>query len=111
MTGAGLGGLFGPLTIARPLLKLPTWTSSGTILRRQLPAGQNILPGDVKMPPELPQPETYLKKLEDLKTVFPAPLSNPVLDGYVVHTVSRFLDLVDDMKSSAPLLGKIRLEH
>jgi L-2,4-diaminobutyrate decarboxylase len=63
------------------------------------------------MPPESPQLETYLKKLEDLKRVFPAPLSNPVLDGYFVHTVSRFLDLVDDLKSSAPLLGQIRLEH
>jgi glutamate/tyrosine decarboxylase-like PLP-dependent enzyme len=63
------------------------------------------------MPPELPQPETYLNKLEHLKTVFPVPVSNPVLDGYFVHTVSRFLDLVDDLKSSAPLLGQIRPEH
>jgi len=63
------------------------------------------------MPPESPQPETYLNKLEQLKTVFPVPVSNPVLDGYFVHTVSRFLDLVDDLKSSAPLLGQIRPEH
>lgn len=63
------------------------------------------------MPPDSPQPETYLSKLEQLKTVFPVPVSNPVLDGYFVHTVSRFLDLVDDLKSSAPLLGQIRPEH
>jgi L-2,4-diaminobutyrate decarboxylase len=63
------------------------------------------------MGPESPQQETYLKKLEELKTVFPVPVSNPILDGYFVHTVSRFLDLVDDLKSSAPLLGKIRPEH
>ena len=63
------------------------------------------------MPPESPPPETYLSRLEDLKTVFPVPVSNPVLDGYFVHTVSRFLDLVDDLKSSAPLLGQIRPEH
>ena len=59
----------------------------------------------------MPQLETYLKELEHLKTVFPVPVSNPVLDGYFVHTVSRFLDLVDDLKSSAPLLGKMRSEH
>jgi len=63
------------------------------------------------MPPECPTLETYLKELEHLKTVFPVPVSNPVLDGYFVHTVSRFLDLVDDLKSSAPLLGKMRSEH
>src|SRR4030065_606241 len=63
------------------------------------------------MPPESPQPETYLNKLEQLKTVFPVPVSNPVLDGYFVHTVSRFLDLVDDLKSSAPLLGQSRQAH
>ena len=63
------------------------------------------------MPPECPEPESYLNKLEHLKTVFPVPVSNPIMDGYFVHTVSRFLDLVDDLKSSAPLLGKIRPEH
>lgn len=63
------------------------------------------------MRPEYPEPETYLNKLEHLKTVFPVPVSNPIMDGYFVHTVSRFLDLVDDLKSSAPLLGKIRIEH
>jgi L-2,4-diaminobutyrate decarboxylase len=63
------------------------------------------------MTAEFPDPKTYLEKLERLKAVFPAPVSNAVLDGYFVHTVSRFLDLVDDLKSSAPLLGQIRPEH
>jgi len=39
------------------------------------------------------------------------PVSNPVLDGYFVHTVSRFLDLVDDLKSAVPLLGEKRTDH
>ena len=39
------------------------------------------------------------------------PVSNPILDGYFVHTVSRFLDLVDDLKSAAPLLGQSRETH
>ena len=54
------------------------------------------------MPSENPDPETYLNKLEHLKTVFPVPVSSPIMDGYFVHTVSRFLDLVDNLKSSAP---------
>jgi glutamate/tyrosine decarboxylase-like PLP-dependent enzyme len=33
------------------------------------------------------------------------PVSNPVMDGYFVHTLSRFLDRVDDLKSGVPLLG------
>jgi L-2,4-diaminobutyrate decarboxylase len=63
------------------------------------------------MPDPDPPNETYLTKLEELKTVFPVPVSNPVMDGYFVHTVSRFLDLVDDLKSSVPILGQVRPEH
>ena len=55
--------------------------------------------------------ETYQDLLARLKTHFPAPISNPILDGYFVHTVSRFLDLVDDLKSTAPLLGHSRQAH
>ena len=29
------------------------------------------------MPPECPKPETYLKELEHLKTVFPVPVTCP----------------------------------
>jgi L-2,4-diaminobutyrate decarboxylase len=53
----------------------------------------------------------YLDLLERLKTHFPAPLSDPILDGYFVHTVSRFLDLVDDLKSAVPLLGEKQENH
>jgi len=48
----------------------------------------------------------YTEILEHLKNGFPHPISNPVLDGYFVHTLSRFLDRVDDLKSAAPLLGR-----
>lgn len=44
--------------------------------------------------------------LDHLKTFFPHPVSNPVMDGYFVHTLSRFLDRVDDLKSAAPVLGQ-----
>jgi glutamate/tyrosine decarboxylase-like PLP-dependent enzyme len=47
----------------------------------------------------------YAEILEQLKTYFPVPVSNPVMDGYFVHTVSRFLDKIDTTKSSAPVLG------
>jgi hypothetical protein len=50
----------------------------------------------------------YLRFLQQLKTCFPVPVSEPVMDGYFVHTVSRFLDRVDDLKSAAPLLGRSR---
>ncbi len=53
----------------------------------------------------------YLELFEYLKSFFPVPVSNPILDGYFVHTVSRFLDLVDDLKSDVPLLGRKREEH
>jgi glutamate/tyrosine decarboxylase-like PLP-dependent enzyme len=46
----------------------------------------------------------YSEILETLKTYFPAPVSNPILDGYFVHTVSNFLDRVDGLKSAAPIL-------
>lgn len=55
--------------------------------------------------------EQYPALLERLKTTFPVPVSNPILDGYFVHTVSRFLDLVDDLKSAVPLLGRLRGEN
>jgi glutamate/tyrosine decarboxylase-like PLP-dependent enzyme len=58
--------------------------------------------------PRRPDPPPYLHLLEQLKTCFPAPVSNPVMDGYFVHSLSRFLDRVDDLKSGAPLLGQSR---
>ncbi len=56
-------------------------------------------------------PENYLEILDKLKVYFPAPVSNPVMDSYFVHTISRFLDRIDDLKSAAPLLGKRRESH
>jgi len=57
------------------------------------------------MPVDLPERLHYTEILEYLKTSFPSPVSNPVMDGYFVHTLSRFLDRVDDLKSAAPILG------
>ena len=34
----------------------------------------------------------YGEILEQLKTYFPVPISNPIMDGYFVHTISNFLD-------------------
>jgi glutamate/tyrosine decarboxylase-like PLP-dependent enzyme len=63
------------------------------------------------MPRQGSRHDHYLELLEHLKTLFPVPVSNPVLDGYFVHTVSRFLDLVDDLKSAVPILGEKRTDH
>lgn len=54
----------------------------------------------------------YSEVLEQLKSFFASPISDPILDGYFVHSVSRFLDLVDNLKSSRPLLGEVsEAEH
>ncbi len=47
----------------------------------------------------------YTELLEELKTFFPAPVSSPIMDGYFIHTVSHFLDNLDQRKSSAPILS------
>ena len=47
----------------------------------------------------------YTEILDHLKTFFPYPVSNPIMDGYFIHTLSRFLDRLDDLKSAAPILG------
>ncbi len=47
----------------------------------------------------------YREILEQLKAWFPVPVSNPVMDGYFVHTISRFLDQLDSLKSATPMLG------
>lgn len=43
--------------------------------------------------------------LENLKTCFTSPVSNPIMDGYLIHTISHFLDCIDDLKCVAPILG------
>ncbi|MGE5842908.1 MAG: pyridoxal phosphate-dependent decarboxylase family protein [Deltaproteobacteria bacterium] len=50
--------------------------------------------------------KSYRDLLEELKAWFPAPISNPVMDGYFVHAISRFLDRLDGLKSAAPVLGR-----
>ncbi len=47
----------------------------------------------------------YRRVLDKLRKAFPQPVSDPVHDAYMVYSISRALDLVDDLKSSAPILG------
>lgn len=44
--------------------------------------------------------------LEALRQSFPQPVSNSVHDAYVVFTILKALDQVDDLKSQRPLLGE-----
>jgi L-2,4-diaminobutyrate decarboxylase len=53
-------------------------------------------------------PAPYLQRLEQLRAAFPAPVSNPVHDGYVAFSLLRTLDQVDALKSQAPILGTPR---
>jgi glutamate/tyrosine decarboxylase-like PLP-dependent enzyme len=53
----------------------------------------------------IPQRQHYAEVLQRLKSYFPSPVSDPIMDGYFVHTVSRFLDQVDSLKSAKPILG------
>ena len=50
----------------------------------------------------------YDEHLAALREAFPAPVSNPVHDGYVVFSLLRTLDRVDALKSQAPILGTPR---
>lgn len=50
----------------------------------------------------------YQQHLAALREAFPAPVSDPVHDGYVVFSLLRTLDRVDALKSQAPILGTPR---
>ncbi len=50
----------------------------------------------------------YEQHLHALRRAFPAPVSDPVHDGYVVFSLLRTLDRVDALKSQAPILGQPR---
>src|SRR5687767_12490217 len=50
----------------------------------------------------------YQQHLAALRQAFPAPVSDPVHDGYVVFSLLRTLDRVDALKSQAPILGTPR---
>ncbi len=47
----------------------------------------------------------YTEILEHIQTFFPTPFSDPIMDGYFTHTISHFLDHVDNLKCVAPILG------
>ena len=47
----------------------------------------------------------YSEILENIKKCFTSPVENPVMDGYLVHTISHFLDNIDNLKCVAPVLG------
>src|SRR4029453_7785198 len=48
----------------------------------------------------------YHDIVSQLRTAFPAPVSDRVHDAYFVFSFLRALDQVDAMKSAMPLLGK-----
>jgi glutamate/tyrosine decarboxylase-like PLP-dependent enzyme len=50
----------------------------------------------------------HRRLLKTLRRAFPAPVSNPVHDGYMAFTMLRALDQVDALKSQAPILGSPR---
>src|SRR6478672_11873739 len=50
----------------------------------------------------------YQKQLAALRQAYPAPVSDPVHDGYVVFSLLRTLDRVDALKTQAPILGTPR---
>ena len=50
----------------------------------------------------------YQKLLATLRQAFPAPVSDPVHDGYVVFSLVKALDRVDALKSQSPVLGTPR---
>jgi L-2,4-diaminobutyrate decarboxylase len=50
----------------------------------------------------------YQQQLAALRQAFPAPVSDPVHDGYVVFSLLRALDRVDGLKTQAPILGTPR---
>ncbi len=47
----------------------------------------------------------YKSILEKIRLAFPTPTSDKVHEAYFIHTILRTLDHVDDLKSSAPVLG------
>jgi glutamate/tyrosine decarboxylase-like PLP-dependent enzyme len=50
----------------------------------------------------------HRRLLKTLRRAFPAPVSNPVHDGYMAFSMLRALDQVDALKTQAPILGSPR---
>ncbi|MFX1295472.1 MAG: pyridoxal phosphate-dependent decarboxylase family protein [Promethearchaeota archaeon] len=47
----------------------------------------------------------YKQKLKEILTFFQTPISNRIMDGYFIFTISHFLDYFDDLKSEVPIFG------
>ena len=50
---------------------------------------------------------TYRDILEKIRLAFPQPVSDPIHDSYLVHSIMRALDQVDTLKTHLPMLGDI----
>ena len=48
----------------------------------------------------------YRQLLDSLRNVFPQPVSDPLHDAYMVFSILRALEQVDNLKSDAPILGE-----
>ena len=48
----------------------------------------------------------YRHHLERIRQLFPQPVSDRVHDSYMVHSIMRALDQVDELKSELPILGR-----
>lgn len=64
--------------------------------------------GDNAKRPPIAMTAKYEELLSSLRQAFPAPVSDPVHDGYVVFSLLKALDRVDALKSQAPILGTPR---
>ena len=49
----------------------------------------------------------YRDILENIRLVFPQPVSHPIHDSYFVHSIMRALDQVDSLKTHLPMLGGV----
>ena len=49
----------------------------------------------------------YRDILEKIRLAFPQPVSDPIHDSYVVHSIMRALDQVDGLKTQLPILGSV----
>ena len=70
--------------------------------------GSGAATGDHRLACTEPGMCRYQELLTSLRQAFPAPVSDPVHDGYVVFSLVKALDRVDSLKSQAPILGTPR---
>ncbi len=52
-------------------------------------------------------PAAYRELLQRIRLAFPQPVSDRVHDSYLVHSIMRALDRVDELKSQLPILGNV----